>query len=65
MTQPLTKSERQVALLIAWGATSKQVADLLELRPKTVEWHLSRILRKVGVRSRADLSPQLLEGGRT
>jgi LuxR family transcriptional regulator, maltose regulon positive regulatory protein len=64
MTQSLTESERQLALLVAWGATNKQVAELLELSPKTVEWHLSRIFRKIGVRSRADLSPQLLEADR-
>ena len=56
MTRPLTVIERHVALLVTWGATNKQVGDLLQLSPKAVESHLSRICRKLGVRSRADLS---------
>jgi DNA-binding CsgD family transcriptional regulator len=56
MTRPLAATERRVALLAAWGATNKQVADLLHLSPKAVEWHLARINQKLGVGSRAELS---------
>jgi DNA-binding CsgD family transcriptional regulator len=55
MTRPLAATERRVALLVAWGATNKQVADLLHLSPKAVEWHLARINQKL-VSSRAELS---------
>jgi DNA-binding CsgD family transcriptional regulator len=56
MTPPLTATERQVALLVAWGATNKQVADLLHLSSKAVEWHRARINQELGVGSRAELS---------
>jgi DNA-binding CsgD family transcriptional regulator len=56
MTPPLTATERQVALLVAWGATNKQVADLLHLSSKAVDWHLTRIDQKLGIGWRAELS---------
>ena len=55
MTQPLTRAERQVALLVAWGATNRQVEDLLHLDPAALEQHLAGISRKLGVVSRAEL----------
>jgi DNA-binding CsgD family transcriptional regulator len=55
VTQPLTLTEHQVALLVAWGATNRQVEDLLQLDPTTVERHLAGISRKLGVVSRAEL----------
>ena len=55
MTQPLTRAERQVALLVAWGATNRQVEDLLQLDASAVERHLAEISRKLGVVSRAEL----------
>jgi FixJ family two-component response regulator len=42
MTEPAA-IERQVALLVAWGATRKQVADLLHLSPAVVDGHLARL----------------------
>jgi DNA-binding NarL/FixJ family response regulator len=56
MRQPLTPTEGQVALLVAWGATNRQVENLLRLDPAAVERHLDRIYRKLGVRVRAELS---------
>jgi DNA-binding CsgD family transcriptional regulator len=56
VTTPLTATERHVALLIAWGATNKQVAELLHMSSKAVEWHLARIDQKLGIGSRAALS---------
>jgi DNA-binding CsgD family transcriptional regulator len=37
------------------------VAAELFLSPKTVEWHLGRVYKKLGVRSRADLAQALSE----
>jgi predicted transcriptional regulator len=45
MTEP-TAIGRQVALLVAWGATRKQVADLLHLTPAAVDGHLARIVEE-------------------
>jgi DNA-binding NarL/FixJ family response regulator len=55
VTPPLTRTERQVALLVAWGATNRQVEDLLQLDPTAVERHLAEISQKLGVLSRAEL----------
>jgi DNA-binding CsgD family transcriptional regulator len=51
----LTPTERDIARLVAVGCSRRQVAHHLHLSVKTVEWNLSKIYRKVGVRSRAEL----------
>jgi DNA-binding NarL/FixJ family response regulator len=58
--QPLTPTESQVALLVAWGATNRQVEDLLHLDPAAVERHLDRIYGKLGVRVRAEISTAVI-----
>jgi len=58
----LTQTEQRVALLTAAGRTNAEVAAELGLTPKTVEWHLSRAFRKLGVRSRDDLAALLASG---
>lgn len=52
----LTLQERRVAALIVGGATNKQAAAELVLSPKTIESHLGRIYRKLGVTSRTQLA---------
>ena len=52
----LTSQETRVALLVARGATNKEVAAALFLSPKTVEHHLAAVLRKRGLRSRVELA---------
>jgi DNA-binding CsgD family transcriptional regulator len=52
----LTPSELQVAEIAASGASNAQISASLFLSVKTVETHLSRIYRKLGVRSRAELA---------
>ncbi|HEV7720860.1 MAG TPA: AAA family ATPase [Iamia sp.] len=51
----LTPTEQRVAELAARGLTTRQVADAAFLSPKTVEANLTRIYRKLGVGSRAEL----------
>jgi DNA-binding CsgD family transcriptional regulator len=55
----LTPQELQVALLVAGGATNREAAGTLFLSPKTVELHLGRVYRKLGVRSRTELARRL------
>jgi DNA-binding CsgD family transcriptional regulator len=55
----LSVSERRVADLAASGRTNKEVADELFMAVKTVEWHLGRVYRKLGIRNRAELSASL------
>jgi DNA-binding CsgD family transcriptional regulator len=54
--EELTPQEAQVALLVARGATNREVGAALFLSPKTIEAHLGRIYRKLGVRSRTELA---------
>jgi DNA-binding CsgD family transcriptional regulator len=58
----LTPTEERIAGLVAIGQRNDEVAAELDLSPKTVEWHLSRLYRKLGVRSRTELSVLVLKG---
>jgi DNA-binding NarL/FixJ family response regulator len=53
--ESLTSRETQVALAVAEGASNKEVAATLYLTPKTVEYHLTHVYRKLGLRSRVEL----------
>ncbi|KQQ62659.1 LuxR family transcriptional regulator [Microbacterium sp. Leaf320] len=55
-TEPLTAREEEVARLIAEGATNQQIAELLIVSRRTVETHVARIFRKLGVSNRAELA---------
>jgi DNA-binding CsgD family transcriptional regulator len=52
----LTAHEVQVAQLVAEGRTNREIAAALFIAPKTVEHHLSRVFRKLGIRRRAELA---------
>jgi DNA-binding CsgD family transcriptional regulator len=55
----LTPTEERVATLIAAGRTYREAADELFISPKTVQWNLSKVYRKLGIRSRAELPTRL------
>jgi DNA-binding CsgD family transcriptional regulator len=55
----LTATEAQVAELVAAGRTNSEVASELFISAKTVESNLTRIYRKLGVRSRTELAATL------
>ncbi len=57
----LTVCEHRVALLAAGGLTNRQVATELMVSVKAVEWHLSHVYRKLGIRSRKRLADSLGE----
>jgi DNA-binding NarL/FixJ family response regulator len=54
----LTETERRVAELAASGRTNREIAAELYMGVSTVEGHLSRVYRKLGVR-RAELAGAL------
>lgn len=58
----LTSGERRVAALVAAGRTNREVAAQLFTTVGTVEVHLTRIYRKLGVRSRTELAHRAAEG---
>ncbi len=53
--EKLTPQELQIALQVAEGKTNRDVAAALFLSPKTVEFHLTRVYRKLNIHSRAEL----------
>lgn len=59
----LTRSERRVADLAAAGATNREIAQELFVTTKTVDSHLTRVYRKLGISGRGEL-PGLLGRGR-
>ena len=52
----LTPAERRVAELAALGLPNREIANALFVSPKTVEFHLRNVFRKLGVRSRTELA---------
>jgi DNA-binding NarL/FixJ family response regulator len=59
--EKLTDRERRIAALIAGGASNPEIAQQLFLSRKTVERHVSNVLKKVGVRNRAELAARVAE----
>ncbi|MER6695368.1 LuxR C-terminal-related transcriptional regulator [Streptomyces minutiscleroticus] len=55
----LTESERRVASLAVLGYTNREIALRLYITASTVEQHLTRVYRKLGVRRRKDLPADL------
>jgi DNA-binding CsgD family transcriptional regulator len=60
----LTPAERRVAELAASGMTNRDVAAALFISPKTVEANLSRIYRKLGIHTRAELGRRMGQSDR-
>jgi DNA-binding NarL/FixJ family response regulator len=52
----MSNRERQVLQLIAEGRTFKEIATILNISPRTVEFHRNRIAEKTGFRTTAELA---------
>jgi DNA-binding CsgD family transcriptional regulator len=61
--EELTESERRVAELAAHGRTNKEIAAELYMGVSTVEAHLSRVYRKLDIRSRTELASRIATRG--
>ena len=60
-TETLTRRELEVALLVARGLTNRQIASELSVSRNTTNNHVARILRKLGLRSRAQIAAWVTE----
>lgn len=58
-TAPLTARELEIASLVAAGDSNPEIAAALFLSRKTVERHVSNILRKAGARNRTELAAKI------
>ncbi|HKE50221.1 MAG TPA: LuxR C-terminal-related transcriptional regulator, partial [Actinomycetes bacterium] len=54
----LSPREEEVLKLAALGRTNREIADALVLSPRTIESHLAKGMRKIGVRSRRALATE-------
>ena len=59
----LTPRERQAAVAVAKGYTNKQIAAEMGVSPKTVEHHVSSVLRKLRMTNRAEVTRWVVERG--
>jgi DNA-binding CsgD family transcriptional regulator len=55
-SRELTAQEAQIASMVTEGRTNKSIASALFLSPRTVEFHLGRVFRKLGVSNRTQLA---------
>ena len=61
----LTPREQEILHRVASGETSRQIALTFNISVKTVEWHRSNLMNKLGVRSVAELVRYAIEQGMT
>ena len=57
----LTPQELQVALQLSSGRTTREAAAALFLSPKTIEYHLRSVYRKLGINSRDELAASIAD----
>jgi len=51
----LTDREKEVFKLVAEGHTAREIADILVVSPKTVEWYKTSLMNKLNIRNKTDL----------
>lgn len=59
----LSSREAEVLRLLSDGLTDREIGESLQISPRTVETHVGNVLRKLGVRNRAEAARLYREGG--
>jgi two-component system response regulator NreC len=59
----LTERERDVLKLLVEGYSTKEIADILIITPKTVEGHKTNLMAKLGIHNRIELVKYALRKG--
>ena len=61
--ESLTEREREVLLYLTKGCTNKEIADILCISIKTVDYHRANIMRKLGINNRVELTKYAMQKG--
>ncbi|MDE2577581.1 MAG: response regulator transcription factor [Hyphomicrobiales bacterium] len=62
--EPLTEREHEILSLVANGKSNKEIAGALHLAEGTVKNYVSRLMEKLGVRSRTELAVKVVKSGK-
>ncbi len=62
-TKQLTQRQRDIVRLIADGRRQKEIASILNLSVKTIDYHKHRVMRAFNIKSNADLVLFALDRG--
>ncbi|KLU62522.1 transcriptional regulatory protein DegU [Peptococcaceae bacterium CEB3] len=61
--EKLSEREREILVMLAHGYSNRQIGELLQISPKTVDFHRTRIMKKLGVKGRVALAQYALRHG--
>ncbi|MGC2401505.1 MAG: response regulator transcription factor [Acidobacteriaceae bacterium] len=59
----LTQRQREVLQLVAEGKTVKEISAVLQISPKTVEFHKNALMNEIGLRTTAELTRYAISQG--
>jgi len=65
LPDPLTLREKQVLQLVAEGQTSRNIAEMLKISKRTVDHHRANIMKKLNIKTTADLIRYAIKKGFT
>ena len=61
--ESLTEREREILILLAKGHTNNEIAPILNISPKTVDYHRSNLMKKLKLHSKVELTKYALKRG--